>query len=65
MVVSARARNKKDVGRATLLAVISCAVRLSAGDAAVDGCWLARPELAEMRNPSMAGLMVRMMGSWG
>jgi len=26
---------------------------------------VARPELAEMRNPSMAGLMVNMMGSWG
>ncbi len=24
-----------------------------------------RSELAEMRNPSMAGLMVRLMGSWG
>jgi arginine:ornithine antiporter/lysine permease len=24
-----------------------------------------RPELAAMRNPSMAGLMVRLMGSWG
>lgn len=39
VVVSARARNKQDVGRATLL--------------------------AEIRNPSMAGLMVKMMGSWG
>ena len=24
-----------------------------------------RSELAEIRNPSMAGLMVNMMGSWG
>ncbi len=24
-----------------------------------------RPELAEMRNPSMAGLMVKMLGRWG
>lgn len=64
VVVSARARNKKDVGRATLLAVISAlcvyllVTLLSMGV-------VARPELAEMRNPSMAGLMVRMMGSWG
>lgn len=64
VVVSARARNKKDVGRATLLAVISAlgvyllVTLLSTGV-------VARPELAEMRNPSMAGLMVRMMGSWG
>ena len=26
---------------------------------------VARPELAEIRNPSMAGLMVEMMGPWG
>ncbi|MEX0528960.1 amino acid permease [Raoultella terrigena] len=64
VVVSARARNKRDVGRATLLAVLSALVvyllvtLLSLGI-------IARPELAEMRNPSMAGLMVRMMGSWG
>lgn len=64
VVVSARARNKRDVGRATLLAVLSALVvyllvtLLSLGV-------VARPELAEMRNPSMAGLMVRMMGSWG
>lgn len=64
VVVSARARNKQDVGRATLLAVLSALVvyllvtLLSLGV-------VARPELAEMRNPSMAGLMVKMMGSWG
>ena len=64
VVVSARARHKKDVGRATLLAVISAlsvyllVTLLSLGV-------VARPELAEMRNPSMAGLMVKMMGSWG
>ncbi|WP_279045751.1 amino acid permease [Cedecea davisae] len=64
VVVSARARNKKDVGRATLLAVISALVvyllvtLLSLGV-------VARPELAAMRNPSMAGLMVEMMGPWG
>ena len=64
VVVSARARNKQDVGRATLLAVLSAlavyllVTLLSLGV-------VARPELAEMRNPSMAGLMVKMMGSWG
>lgn len=64
VVVSARAQNKRDVGRATLLAVLSAlavyllVTLLSLGV-------IPRPELAEMRNPSMAGLMVRMMGSWG
>lgn len=64
VVVSARARNKKDVGRATLLAVISAlcvyllVTLLSLGV-------VARPDLANMRNPSMAGIMVDMMGPWG
>ncbi len=64
VVVSARARNKNDVGRATLLAVIAAlgvyllVTLLSLGV-------IARPELAGMRNPSMAGLMVEMMGPWG
>ncbi|HED2428380.1 TPA: amino acid permease [Citrobacter freundii] len=64
VVVSARARNKRDVGRATLLAVLAAlgvyllVTLLSLGV-------VARPELAEIRNPSMAGLMVKMMGSWG
>ncbi|MDU1266548.1 MAG: amino acid permease [Escherichia coli] len=61
VVVSARARNKRDVGKATLLAVLSAlgvyllVTLLSLGV-------VARPELAEIRNPSMAGLMVEMMG---
>lgn len=64
VVVSARARNKRDVGRATLLAVFAAlavyllVTLLSLGV-------VARPELAQMRNPSMAGLMVEMMGPWG
>ncbi|MDT8812038.1 amino acid permease [Klebsiella pneumoniae] len=64
VVVSARARHKRDVGRATLLAVLSAlavyllVTLLSLGV-------VPRSELAEMRNPSMAGLMVSLMGSWG
>ena len=64
VVVSARARNKKDVGRATLLAVMAALVvyllvtLLSLGI-------VPRAELAEMRNPSMAGLMTSLIGSWG
>ncbi|KOC90236.1 amino acid permease [Winslowiella iniecta] len=64
VVVSARARQKKDVGRATLLAVIAAlcvyllVTLLSLGI-------VPRAELAEMRNPSMAGLMTRLIGSWG
>jgi len=64
VVVSSRARHKKDVGRATLLAVLSALLvyllvtLLSLGV-------VPRAELAEMRNPSMAGLMTRLTGSWG
>lgn len=64
VVVSSRARNKRDVGRATLLAVLAAlgvyllVTLLSLGV-------VARPELAELRNPSMAGLLVKMMGPWG
>ncbi|ANI29289.1 arginine:ornithine antiporter [Yersinia entomophaga] len=64
VVVSARARNKKDVGRATMLAVLSALsvylliTLLSLGV-------VPRAELAEMRNPSMAGLMVELMGPLG
>ncbi|BDH46084.1 putative arginine/ornithine antiporter [Salmonella enterica subsp. enterica serovar Choleraesuis] len=64
VVVSARARNKRDVGRATLLAVIAAlgvyllVTLLSLGI-------MPRDALAEMRNPSMAGLMVTMIGPVG
>ncbi len=63
VVVSARAKNKRDVGRATLLAVLQRWEYIS-GHAAFS--WRSgASELAEMRNPSMAGLMVKMMGPWG
>lgn len=64
VVVSARARNKRDVGKATLLAVLAAlgvyllVTMLSLGV-------VPRTELAGMRNPSMASLMVEMMGPWG
>ena len=64
VVVSARARNKRDVGKATLLAVLAAlgvyllVTLLSLGV-------VPRTELAGMRNPSMASLMVEMMGPWG
>ncbi len=64
VVVSSRARDKKDVGRATLLAVVAALVvyllvtLLSLGI-------VPRDQLAEMRNPSMAGLMTALLGSWG
>ncbi|WP_271459732.1 amino acid permease [Pantoea leporis] len=64
VVVSARARNKQDVGRATLMAVLAALLvyllvtLLSLGV-------IPRAELAQMRNPSMAGLMKHLLGHWG
>ena len=64
VVVSSRARHKRDVGRATLLAVVAALVvyllvtLLSLGV-------VPRAELAEMRNPSVAGLMTTLIGPWG
>ncbi|MBK0031084.1 amino acid permease [Erwinia sp. S43] len=64
VVVSSRARNKRDVGRATLLAVVAAlfvyllVTLLSLGV-------VPRAELADMRNPSVAGLMTSLIGPWG
>ena len=61
VVVSARARHKKDVGRATLLAVLLVYLLVTLLSLGV----VPRAELAQMRNPSMAGLMERLLGHWG
>ncbi|PKH26759.1 arginine:ornithine antiporter [Enterobacterales bacterium CwR94] len=64
VVVSSRARNKRDVGRATMLAVCAALVvyllvtLLSLGV-------VPRAELAEMRNPSMAELMTHLLSRGG
>ncbi|MGP1923886.1 MAG: basic amino acid/polyamine antiporter [Arsenophonus sp. NEOnobi-MAG3] len=64
VVVSARAKRRKDVGLATLLAVISAlsiyilVTLLSLGI-------VPRAEFSEMKNPSMASLMINMMGNYG
>ncbi|QTO55751.1 amino acid permease [Duffyella gerundensis] len=64
VVVSSRASNKRDVGRATMLAVLAALVvyllvtMLSLGI-------IPRAELAEMRNPSMGGLMALLLGGGG
>ncbi|WP_380178152.1 amino acid permease [Kalamiella sp. sgz302252] len=64
VVVSARARNKKDVGRATLLAVMAALIVYLLVTLLALGI-VPRAELAQMRNPSMAGLLSRLIGSWG
>ncbi|WP_321158255.1 MULTISPECIES: amino acid permease [Providencia] len=64
VVVSARAKNRRDVGLATVFAVSSALIiyilvtLLSLGI-------MPRAELAEIKNPSMASLMVSLIGSNG
>lgn len=64
IVISARARQRRDVGRATLTAVLAALVvyllvtLLSLGI-------VPREQLAGMHNPSMAGLLAGIVGPWG
>lgn len=63
-VLSARARSKRDVGRATVLGVL-LALALYVLVSVLSLGILGRPELAALSNPSMAGLMAHMSGHWG
>ena len=63
-VLSARAKNKWDVGTATVLGVVLALLLYVLISVLALGI-LARPELAALPNPSMAGLMGHMSGSWG
>lgn len=64
VVVSSRARNRKDIGRATILGLLTalaiyvCVTLLSMG--------VIKPtELAEYQNPSMAKVLTHIIGPWG
>lgn len=64
IVISDRAHNNKDLGRATMLAVffaLGIYLLITLLSLGVLPC----VELAEIRNPSMAGLMVELMGPLG
>ncbi|MBT0720819.1 amino acid permease [Tatumella sp. TA1] len=64
VVVSGRAKNKEDIGKATLFAVIAAlsvyllVTILSLGI-------IPRDTLANMKNPSMGGLLAQMIGPYG
>jgi len=64
VVVSGRAKNKNDIGKATLLAVISALVVYLLVTILSLGI-LPRETLATMKNPSMGGLLVDMIGPYG
>ncbi|KJF94907.1 basic amino acid/polyamine antiporter [Photobacterium leiognathi] len=64
VVVSSRARDRKDIGRATILGLLTALViyifvtLLSMGV-------ISTPELAKLQNPSMAKVLEHILGPWG
>lgn len=63
-VVSGRARNRKDIGRATMIGFLLCLVLYALVSLLAYGS-LSQAELAALTNPSMAGVMEAAVGSWG
>jgi arginine:ornithine antiporter / lysine permease len=63
-VISGRAKSRADVGRATLLGFVVVLVLLM-GVSLLSLGVLSQPELAALKNPSMAGVLERAAGPWG
>jgi arginine:ornithine antiporter / lysine permease len=63
-VVSARARNRSDVGIATMSGFITCLALYVAVSLLSLGI-MTQPELAALKNPSMAGVLEKVVGPWG
>lgn len=63
-VFSERARSRTDVGRATIIGFISVLALLLAVNILSYGI-VARPELAGLSDPSLAGVLQAAVGSWG
>lgn len=63
-VFSERAKTRKDVGRATVIGFLSVMALLLAVNLLSYGI-LSRPELAELEDPSLAGVLEAAVGSWG
>ena len=63
-VYSARARKREDVGRATLIGFLICLLLLMAVSLLSLGIFT-QPELAGLKNPSMAGVLEKAVGTWG
>ena len=64
VVLSGRAKNKKDVGKATLLGFIIALVIYILMSALPFGA-MSQTELAQVSNPSTAGVLAKVVGSWG
>jgi arginine:ornithine antiporter / lysine permease len=63
-VISGHAKSRPDVGRATLLGFVIVLVLLM-GVSLLSLGILSQPELAALKNPSMAGVLERAAGPWG
>jgi arginine:ornithine antiporter / lysine permease len=63
-VYSARAANRSDVGRATVIGFLVC-LGLLMGVSVLSLGIAAQPELAAMKNPSMAPVLEKVVGTWG
>jgi arginine:ornithine antiporter/lysine permease len=63
-VYSARARRREDVGRSTVLGFVICLLLLMAVSLLSLGIY-SQPELAGLKNPSMAGVLEKAVGTWG
>jgi len=63
-VYSARARRREDVGRATVAGFLICLGLLMAVSLLSLGIYT-QPELAALKNPSMAGVLEKAVGTWG
>lgn len=63
-VYSARAANRADVGRATVIGFLLC-LALLMGVSVLSLGIASQPELAALKNPSMAPVLERVVGTWG
>jgi arginine:ornithine antiporter / lysine permease len=63
-VISARARKRSDVGTATMTGLVICLALYIAVSLLSLGI-MPQPELAALKNPSMAGVLEKVVGPWG
>jgi arginine:ornithine antiporter/lysine permease len=63
-VYSARAKNRAAVGRATVIGFLICLALLSSVSLLSLGV-MSQPELAQLKNPSMAAVLEKAVGHWG
>ncbi|WP_313283717.1 arginine-ornithine antiporter [Pseudomonas sp.] len=63
-VYSARARKRSDVGRATVIGFVGVLALLVLVNVLSLGI-MSQPELAQLQNPSLAGVLEHIVGPWG